>query len=83
MRRHPREHLRHPLASLRRGRGDQIGGIAVHIGARVAAAAAPDETLVTDTVVDLVVGSPLRFADRGQHSLEVVPGEWRLLAVQA
>jgi pimeloyl-ACP methyl ester carboxylesterase len=62
--------------------GDKIGGIAVHIGARVAAHAAPGEVWVTGTVKDLVAGSGLRFADRGPHSLKGVPGEWRLLAVE-
>jgi class 3 adenylate cyclase len=58
----------------------QIGGIAVHIGARVAAAAGADETLVSSTVRDLVVGSGIAFADRGAHTLKGVPGEWRLYA---
>ena len=61
--------------------GDDVGGIAVHIGARVAAAAAPGEVLVSSTVKDLVAGSGLRFADRGTHVLHGVPGEWRLFAV--
>lgn len=60
----------------------QLGGIAVHIGARVAALAAPDEVLVSSTVRDLVAGSGLRFHDRGIHSLRGVPGEWRLFAVK-
>jgi class 3 adenylate cyclase len=62
--------------------GDKIGGIAVHIGARVAAAARPGEVLVSCTMKDLVVGSDLRFADRGAHVLRGVPGEWRLYAVE-
>jgi class 3 adenylate cyclase len=62
--------------------GDDIGGIAVHIGARVAATAAPDEVLVSSTVKDLVAGSKLQFVDRGAHSLKGVPGEWRLFVVQ-
>jgi class 3 adenylate cyclase len=57
--------------------GDDIGGIAVHIGARVATTAAPDEVLVSSTVKDLVAGSKLQFADRGAHNLKGVPGEWR------
>ena len=61
--------------------GDDVGGIAVHIGARVAAGAAPGEVLVSSTVKDLVAGSGLRFADRGAHTLHGVPGEWRLCAV--
>ena len=61
----------------------QIGGIAVHIGARVAAAANVDETLVSSTVKDLVTGSGISFADRGAHTLKGVPGEWRLYAASA
>jgi class 3 adenylate cyclase len=60
---------------------DNIGGIAVHIGARVAALAAPGQVLVSSTVKDLVAGSGLRFADRGDHSLKGIPGEWRLYAL--
>src|SRR5262249_59619010 len=60
---------------------DGVGGIAVHIGARVVAAAAPGEVLVSSTVKDLVAGSGLRFVDRGTHTLRGVPGEWRLFAV--
>jgi pimeloyl-ACP methyl ester carboxylesterase len=62
--------------------GNKLGGIAVHIGARVAALAAPDEVLVSGTVKDLVAGSGLRFQDRGTHGLRGVPGEWRLFAVE-
>lgn len=62
--------------------GDKLGGIAVHIGARVAALSAPDEVLVSSTVKDLVAGSGLRFFDRGVHSLRGVPGEWRLFAAE-
>lgn len=61
--------------------GDKVGGIAVHIGARVAASASPGEVLVSSTVKDLVAGSGLRFVDRGVHALKGVPGEWRLFAV--
>ena len=61
---------------------DDVGGIAVHIGARVAASAAPGEVLVSSTVKDLVAGSGLRFADRGMQSLKGIPGEWRLFAVE-
>jgi class 3 adenylate cyclase len=61
---------------------DDVGGIAVHIGARVAASAEPGEVLVSGTVKDLVAGSGLRFADRGTHQLRGVPGEWRLFAVE-
>jgi class 3 adenylate cyclase len=62
--------------------GDDVAGIAVHIAARVAAMAGPDEVLVSSTVRDLVAGSQLRFADRGTHSLKGVPDEWRLYVVQ-
>jgi class 3 adenylate cyclase/pimeloyl-ACP methyl ester carboxylesterase len=60
---------------------EDVGGMAVHIGARVAAHAAPGEVLVSSAVRDLVVGSGIEFADRGTHDLKGVPGEWRLLAV--
>jgi len=59
-------------------RGDDIGGIAVHIGARVAAQARPGEVLVSNTVKDLVNGSGIVFTDRGKHALKGVPGEWQL-----
>lgn len=61
--------------------GGKIGGIAVHIGARIAALAAADEVLVSSTVRDLVAGSGIRFDDRGQHALAGVPGTWRVFAV--
>jgi len=61
-------------------KGDDVAGMAVHIGARVAALAGADETLVSGTVKDLVSGSGLRFEDRGTHALKGVPGEWRLYA---
>jgi len=61
--------------------GDKLGGIAVHIGARVAALAHGSEVLVSSTVKDLVAGSGLRFEDRGTHALKGVPGEWHLFAV--
>jgi class 3 adenylate cyclase len=60
--------------------GDDVGGIAVHIGARVGALAAPAEVLVSGTVRDLVVGSGIAFDDRGEHELKGVPGTWRLWA---
>jgi class 3 adenylate cyclase/pimeloyl-ACP methyl ester carboxylesterase len=60
--------------------GDDIGGIAVHIAARIAAKAADSEVLVSSTVRDLVAGSGLKFADRGESSLKGVPGSWHLLA---
>jgi class 3 adenylate cyclase len=62
--------------------GDGVGGIAVHIGARVASAANPDEVLVSSTVRDLVAGSGIKFADRGTHTLKGVSDEWHLFAVQ-
>jgi class 3 adenylate cyclase len=61
--------------------GDDLGGLAVHIGARVAARAAAGEVLVSSTVKELVVGSGLNFADRGEHELKGVPDSWRLYAV--
>jgi class 3 adenylate cyclase len=61
---------------------DKVSGLAVHIGARVAAAAGPGEVLVSSTVKDLVAGSGLRFQDRGPHVLKGVPGEWRLFALE-
>jgi class 3 adenylate cyclase len=61
--------------------GEDLGGLTVHIGARVAALAGPGEVLVSGAVKDLVVGSPLRFSDRGEHELKGVPGQWRLYAV--
>jgi len=60
--------------------GDDIGGIAVHIAARVSSLAGADEVLVSRTVKDLVVGSGIEFADRGSHSLKGVPDEWQLYA---
>jgi pimeloyl-ACP methyl ester carboxylesterase len=63
--------------------GGNVGGIAVHIGARVAAAAAAGETLVSSTVKDIVAGSGIAFADRGMHGLKGVPGEWRLYSASA
>jgi class 3 adenylate cyclase/pimeloyl-ACP methyl ester carboxylesterase len=63
-------------------RGDDIGGIAVHIGARVSALAGPGEVLVSSTVKDLVAGSGITFADRGSQVLKGVPDEWRIFAVE-
>ena len=62
--------------------GDDVGGIAVHIGARVAALAGAGEVLVSSTVKDLVAGSGLRFGDRGSQALKGVPGEWHIFAVE-
>jgi class 3 adenylate cyclase len=62
--------------------GRRVGGIAVHIAARVTAIAAPGEILVSSTVKDLVAGSGVEFSDRGVHDLKGVPGGWRLFAVE-
>ena len=62
-------------------RDDDIGGLAVHLAARVAAQAEPGEVLVSRTVRDLVMGSGIDFEPRGSHTLRGVPGEWELLAV--
>lgn len=61
-------------------RGEDIGGIAVHIGQRVSALAEPGEVLVSRTVTDLVAGSGIEFEDRGEHELKGVPGSWKLFA---
>ena len=63
-------------------RGERIGGLAVHIGARVAAAADGGEILVSNTVKDLLAGSGLFFADHGEHELKGVPGTWHLYAAE-
>jgi class 3 adenylate cyclase/pimeloyl-ACP methyl ester carboxylesterase len=63
--------------------GADVGGIAVHIGARVGALAGPSEVLVTSTVKDLVAGSGLAFDDRGEHRLKGVPDAWHLYALAA
>jgi class 3 adenylate cyclase/pimeloyl-ACP methyl ester carboxylesterase len=62
-------------------RGDDLGGLTVHIAARVGASAAPGEVLVSSTVKDLVAGSGIEFVDRGEHELKGVPGTWTLFAV--
>ena len=64
-------------------RGDDLSGIAVHIGARVGALAGAGEVLVSRTVVDLVAGSGLRFQDRGEHELKGLADPWRLFALEA
>jgi class 3 adenylate cyclase len=64
-------------------RGEDLGGLAVHIAARVAALAKPSEVLVSGTVKDLVVGSGIEFVDRGEHTLRGVPGSWKLYEVSA
>jgi class 3 adenylate cyclase len=61
---------------------DRLRGLAVHIGARVGAAAEPNEVLVSRPVADLVAGSEIKLSDRGEHELKGVPGSWRLFAVQ-
>jgi class 3 adenylate cyclase len=61
--------------------GDDIGGIAVHIAARVEAAASPDEILVTRTVMESVTGSGIGFTDQGEHDLKGVPGTWPLFGL--
>jgi pimeloyl-ACP methyl ester carboxylesterase len=84
-----RDHLRDHGVEVRAGLhtgeieviGEDVGGIAVHIAARVAAMAAGGETLVSSTVKDLVAGSGIEFEDRGAHELKGVPGEWHLYSV--
>jgi class 3 adenylate cyclase len=63
--------------------GDDVRGIAVHIGARVAALAGPSDVLVSQTVKDLVAGSGLTFEDAGEHELKGVPDRWHLYRVVA
>ena len=73
-------------AGLRTGeverRGDDVGGIAVHVAQRVSAVAEPGEVLVSRTVVDLVAGSPIRFTPGMDHALKGVTGTWQLFAVE-
>jgi class 3 adenylate cyclase/pimeloyl-ACP methyl ester carboxylesterase len=64
-------------------RGDDVAGVAVHIGARVSALAGAGEVLVSSTVKDLVAGSDIAFDDRGDHELKGVPGSWKLYSVVA
>jgi class 3 adenylate cyclase len=64
-------------------RGDDVAGIAVHIGKRVSDEAEPGEVLVSRTLPDLVAGSGLEFDDRGEHELTGVPGRWQLFAVRS
>jgi class 3 adenylate cyclase len=59
-------------------RGDDLGGLAVHIAARIGALAAPGEVLVSSTVKDLVAGTRINFVERGEHELKGVPGSWKL-----
>ena len=63
-------------------RGDDIGGIAVHVAQRVCGLAQPGQVLVSRTVVDLVAGSTIRFSEGDEHELKGVPGTWRLFAVE-
>jgi class 3 adenylate cyclase/pimeloyl-ACP methyl ester carboxylesterase len=63
-------------------RGEDLGGLAVHIAARVGSQAGPGEVLVSGTVRDLVVGSDVRFEERGEYQLKGVPGSWRLFTVK-
>ncbi len=62
-------------------RGDDLGGLAVHIAARIGALAGAGQILVSGTVKDLVVGSPIEFEDLGEHELKGVPGNWRIFCV--
>jgi class 3 adenylate cyclase len=62
-------------------RGHDVGGIAVNIGARVAATGSAGDVVVSSTVRDLVAGSGIGFADRGEHALKGVPDRWRLFTV--
>jgi class 3 adenylate cyclase len=64
-------------------RGNDVAGIGVHVGARVAALAKTDEILVTSTVRELVLGSPSTFVDRGEHELKGVAGSWHLYELEA
>jgi class 3 adenylate cyclase len=63
--------------------GEDVGGMAVNIGARIGALAGPGEVLVSSTVRELVVGSGMEFADRGFKALKGAPGEWRLFAIES
>jgi class 3 adenylate cyclase len=63
-------------------RADDLGGLAVHVAARVGALATSGEILVSGIVKDLVAGSGIEFTDRGEHELKGVPGSWKLFAVQ-
>jgi len=62
--------------------GEDIGGLAVHIGARISSLAAPGEVLVSSTVRDLIVGSGQTLSDHGAHELKGIPGTWRIFAVE-
>ena len=62
--------------------GDNVGGVAVHTGARIMGKAEPGGVLVSGTVKDLVSGAGIEFQDQGIHELKGIPGEWRLFAVR-
>ncbi len=62
-------------------RGDDLGGLAVHVAARVAALASAGEIMASSMVKELVAGSGIEFDDRGEHELKGVPGRWRLFTV--
>jgi class 3 adenylate cyclase len=64
-------------------RGEDIAGIAVHVGQRVASHAGPGEVLVSRTVADLIAGSDIELLDRGEHELKGVPGHWRLFSIRS
>jgi class 3 adenylate cyclase len=64
-------------------RGHDLGGLAVHIAARIGALATATEILVSGTVHDLVIGSGIEFIERGEQDLKGVPGSWKLFAVGA
>jgi len=64
-------------------RGNDVAGIGVHVGARVAALAGPSEVLTSATVRDLVLGSEFTFEDRGRHTLKGLDGEFQILAASA
>jgi class 3 adenylate cyclase len=63
-------------------RGDDVGGIAVHIGARIAGIANAGQVLVSSTVKDLVAGSGINFVDSGEYQLKGVPHSWRLFTAE-
>jgi len=62
-------------------RGEDLGGIAVHLAARVQSIAQPGEVVVSRTVTDLVAGSGIEFDDRGEHELKGIPGRWKWFSV--
>ncbi len=64
-------------------RGDDLGGLAVHIAARIGSIAGAQDVLVSATVKDLVIGSGIEFDERGEHELKGVPGSWKLFAVRS